>query len=111
MSHPWSRRLNPDQLIALNDWDDLQITFSTYRDDEEIITIYRGLDAAKRFIGFLLLQFMPSEGLDESVETLSDIFNFHSENRNFLEAELDSPLRIPGKLKEVVDRPDMVVPK
>lgn len=65
--------------------------------------------ATKRAVGFIALLLLPPPGLDEAVEDLVDVWNFHSER-----AALGPPEGLPteirqGKIVESVERPLLAI--
>jgi hypothetical protein len=65
--------------------------------------------AAKRAVGFITLLLLPDPGLDEAIENLWEVWNFHSER-----AALGPPAHPQselgqGKVVESIERPLLVV--
>lgn len=69
----------------------------------------RGEDALKRILAMLLIARMPSAGTTEALETLSDIFVFHTENLNY---QLQLPGMgepVVGKVGPAADRRELII--
>ncbi len=68
-----------------------------------------GEDILRRFIGHLILANMPEEGIDETLTTLKDIFEFNVEKINY---QLPEPFVVrsgSGKVVSVSKAPDLII--
>lgn len=82
--HLFDSPSNLRTLLLTDDWGGLEVGFHTYVATSgsafSIINYSTGQEAAKRLLGSLILQNMPSPGVDEVFYSLVDAYEFHYHN-------------------------------
>ena len=82
--HLFDSPSNLRTLLLTDDWGDVEVGFHTYVATSgsafSIFNYSTGQEAAKRLLGSLILQNMPSPGVDEAFISLVDAYEFHYHN-------------------------------
>lgn len=69
----------------------------------------KGKEATLRIAGFILLALMPTEGVEEAVLELQDIFRYHEENLQLLPPERPAEHLVTGVASQETERPEMAI--
>lgn len=68
-----------------------------------------GQDSLKRLLGCLLISYMPSEGIDEALMNLKEIWAYYIERAQYRLPEPEVSHRGTGKIVGISERPDLVI--
>jgi hypothetical protein len=84
-------------------------TANTYEFEISIRSKGDKLDTVKRLFGHLLVMLMPTEGMDETLSSLRDIYGYHLENLEYLLPEIEETQRGTGKVVNIAEAPTLFI--
>jgi hypothetical protein len=69
----------------------------------------QGDTALKQLLACMIINLIPEEGVDEALEYLGDLFEFHQEEYRYRLPEPQVVRQSTGKVASISQRPDMIL--